>query len=86
MGTPKTRFRSSRSLAAAPTSRDRQGRRWPDPRLPTGASHAVAVTGLAQYAHLVASAGRSSDLHAGHVLTGFGSPNTIAPRRFMKAR
>ena len=34
-----------------------------------------------QYLHLDAAAGKSSDRHAGQVLTGGGSPNTTWPRR-----
>ena len=30
---------------------------------------------------IVAAAGRSVDRHAGQVLTGVGSPNTVCPRR-----
>ena len=34
---------------------------------------------MPQYLHLVAATGRSSERQAGQVLTGAGSPNTVAP-------
>ena len=36
-----------------------------------------------QYLHVLAAGFRSSERHAGHVLVGGGSPNTVLPRRAM---
>src|SRR5580698_9785750 len=53
----------------------------------TGLNHAQPAAAAAagwsvpQYRHLLAAAGRSSDRHAGQVLTGGGAPNTVTPRR-----
>jgi hypothetical protein len=40
----------------------------------------MAGWSVPQYLHFVAAGGRSSDKHAGHVLTGAGEPNTVTPR------
>jgi hypothetical protein len=54
-----------------------------DPALALALVQTPTVSWLAQYLHLVASAGTSSDLHSGQVFVGTGSPNTVVPLRFM---
>lgn len=46
----------------------------------------VVETALAQWLHLSAAKGRSSERHCGQVLVSAGGPKTVLPRRFMYAR
>jgi hypothetical protein len=46
----------------------------------------VVETALAQWLHLSAAKGRSSERHCGQVLVSVGGPKTVLPRLFMYAR